>query len=56
MEETVNTKFLGLQIDNHKKWKKHIEEMMHTRSEACYSIWLMAHISNISILKSIYYA
>jgi len=23
MEEAVNTRFLGLQIDNHLKWKNH---------------------------------
>ena len=27
-EETVNTEFLGLQIDNHINWKDHIEEMI----------------------------
>jgi len=27
-EETVHTKFLGLQIDNHINWKNHIEEMI----------------------------
>jgi hypothetical protein len=25
IEETVNRKFLGLQIDNHLDWKNHIE-------------------------------
>jgi len=30
MEEMANTKFLGLQTDNHKKWMKHIEEMIPT--------------------------
>jgi len=28
IEETVHTKFLGLQIDNHINWKNHIEEMI----------------------------
>ena len=26
-EETVNTEFLGLQIDNHLNWKNHVEQM-----------------------------
>ena len=30
MEEKAYTKFLGLQIYNHKKWKNHIEEMIPT--------------------------
>jgi hypothetical protein len=29
-EETVNTKFLGLQIDTFVNWKNHIEQMLHT--------------------------
>ena len=28
MLETVNTEFLGLQIDTHINWKNHIEEMI----------------------------
>jgi hypothetical protein len=34
-EETVNTKFLGLQIDNHLNWKNHIKEMMPKWSMLC---------------------
>jgi len=28
IEETVNTKFRGLQIDNHVNWKNHSEQMI----------------------------
>jgi hypothetical protein len=56
MEQTVITKFLVLQIDNHINWKNHIEEMIPELSEACYAIRLMVHISNRNIIKSIYYA
>ena len=28
IEETVNKKFSGLQIDNHINWKNHIEQMI----------------------------
>ena len=31
-EEIVNTKFLGLQIDNHINWKNHIEQMIQKLS------------------------
>ena len=56
MEETVNTKFLGLQTENHIHWKNHMEQIIPKLSAACYTIRLMVHISNINTLKSNYYA
>jgi len=58
LEETVNTKFLGLRIDNHINRKDRIEEMIPNLSGACYAVRSMVHISDINIntLKSIYYA
>ena len=56
IEETVNTKFLGLQIDNHINWKNHIEETIPNLSGACYALRSMVHISNVYTLISIYYA
>jgi hypothetical protein len=35
IEETVNTKFLGLQIDNHINWRNHIEEMIPKLTGVC---------------------
>jgi len=35
VEETANTKFLGLQIDNHLNWKSHIEEIIPKWSMLC---------------------
>jgi hypothetical protein len=52
----INTKFLGLQIDNHLNWKNHIGQMIPKLSGACYDVRLMGHISNINTHKSIYYA
>ena len=52
----MNTKFLGLKIDKHVNWKNCIEQMIPKLSVVCYVIRLMVHISNINILKSIYYA
>jgi len=37
IEETVDTKFLGLQIDNHINWKNHIKETNLKLSGACYA-------------------
>ena len=56
VEEVVNTKFLGLEIDNNLNWKNHIEQMIRKLSGACYAVRLLVHISNHNILKSIYYA
>jgi hypothetical protein len=36
VEETVNTKFLGLQIDNHINWKSNIEEIIPKWSMLCH--------------------
>ena len=55
MEETGNTKFLGLQIDNI-NWKNHIKEMIPELSGVCNAVGSVVHISNINALKSIYYA
>jgi hypothetical protein len=56
IEETVNSKFLGLHLDNHLNWKDHIDQMIPKLSGACYAVRSMFHISNINIPKSIYFA
>jgi hypothetical protein len=56
LEETENTKFLGLQIDNHINWKKCIEEMIPNLSATCYAVRSVVHISSINKLTSIYCA
>jgi hypothetical protein len=56
IEEMVKTKFLGLHIDNHLNWKNRINKMIPKLSGACYAVKLMFHISNITTLKSIYFA
>jgi hypothetical protein len=52
IKETMNTKFLGLQIDNHVNWKNHIVELISKLSGACYAIRLMVHMSNWSVCGS----
>ena len=37
IKETMNTKFLVLQIDNHINWKNHIEQMIPKSSGTCYA-------------------
>jgi hypothetical protein len=50
-EESINTKFLGLQIDNHLNWNNHIDLMTPKLSRACYAIRSMFHISSTDTLK-----
>jgi hypothetical protein len=56
IEETANTTFLGLHLDNHLNWKDHVDQMVPKLSGACYAVRSMFHISNVSTLKSIYFA
>jgi hypothetical protein len=56
IEETVNTRFLGLQLHNHLNLKNHIDQMTTKLSAACYSVVSMFHISNTDTLKSIHFA
>jgi hypothetical protein len=54
IEEVVNIKFLGLQIDNHLNWKKHIEQMIAKISATCGAFRPMVHNSNIVTFISIH--
>jgi hypothetical protein len=56
VEESVYTKFLGLQTDNHLNWKNHIDQMIPKLRTACYAVGSVFHISNTDTLKSIYFA
>jgi hypothetical protein len=56
VEESVHTKFLGLQIDNHLNWKNHIDQLVPKLSGACYAVRSLLHISNTDTIKSIYFA
>jgi hypothetical protein len=51
IEESVHTKFLGLQIDNHLNWKNHIDQLIPQLSGACYAVRSLFHISNTDTLK-----
>jgi hypothetical protein len=56
IEETMTIKFLGLQIDKHLNWKNRIELMIPKLSGACHAVWSMVHTTDISSVKSIYFA
>jgi hypothetical protein len=51
IEESINTKFLGLQIDNHLNWKNHFDLMIPKLSRACYTVKSMSCISSTDTLK-----
>jgi hypothetical protein len=55
IEGAANTKFLGLQIDNHLNWKNHINQLVPKLSGGCYEVRSMFYISNTDTLKSIYF-
>jgi hypothetical protein len=55
IEESINTKFLGLQTDNHLNCKNHIDITISKLSVSCYAIRSVSHISSTDILKSIYF-
>jgi hypothetical protein len=51
----VKIDFLDLQIDNNLNSKNHTGQMIPKLSAACYASQSMVRISNINILKLIYY-
>jgi hypothetical protein len=55
-EEIVNTKFLGIRLDNHLNWKDYTGQIIPKLSAACYVVTQMLHIRNNNTLKSIYFA
>ena len=56
IEETVNLKFLGIQIDNHLNRKNHIDQIIPKLSVACYMVRQMLHICNNDTLRSTSFA
>jgi hypothetical protein len=56
IKESENTKFVGLQIDNHLDWKNHTDKIVPKLSGACYAIRSIAHVSNTVTPKAIYFA
>jgi hypothetical protein len=54
IEETANTKYLGLEIFNHIYLNSHIGQMIPKLNAACYVVMLKVHISNSNTSKSIY--
>jgi hypothetical protein len=54
IEESANTKFLGLQIDNHLNWKNHIDQMIpkwgHVMQlDQCIILSILAHLNQSTL-------
>jgi hypothetical protein len=56
VEETANTKFLGLQINNHLTQKNHVAQMIPKLSAANCAFKSLFHVSKVTIFRSIYFA
>jgi hypothetical protein len=55
-EESAQTQFLGLQIDNRLNWKNHIDQLIPKLSGACYAVRSLLHVGNTDTIKSVYFA
>jgi hypothetical protein len=55
LTKVTNFKFLGLHIDNHFNWRRHIEWILLKLSAACYTIRKLSHVLNTDVLKIVYF-
>ena len=56
IKEVININLLGLELDNHINWKKHVIKILPKLSRACYAVRAMCPISCMTTLKMIYFA
>jgi hypothetical protein len=56
IERTLNTKFLGLIIDNTLPWKAHIDYILPKLSTACYAIRFLKSLISPNNLRMIYFS
>lgn len=56
VQQLLPTKFLGLNLDDQRNSKMHIDKITPTLSRACYIIRSVCFLNNISTFKTIYYA
>ena len=52
----VETKFLGLFVNNNLSWKTHIANIKSKLGSACSAMWLVKPYVSINTLKMIYYS
>jgi hypothetical protein len=56
IQEEINVKFLGLEIDKDMNWKTPIEYMLPKLECVCYVIRCFKHYSTIETFKMVYHA
>ena len=56
VEEEVNLKFLGIQIDSHLNQKNYTDQIILKLGTACYIVTQMYYTCNNDTLRSIYFA
>jgi len=49
-------KYLGVKLDDKFNWKPQIEKLVTQLSKSCKSLFKLKHYTNISVLKSVYFA
>jgi hypothetical protein len=49
-EESVHTKFLGLQSDSNLNWKTQVDQLVPKLSGACYAVRSLSHMDNMDTL------
>jgi hypothetical protein len=52
----METKFLGLIINDTLSWKQHIDQVINKVSTACYALRYITYIVSSDMLKLIYFA
>jgi hypothetical protein len=56
IQETKNSKFIGLDIDSSLSWKNHIDQMMIKLNRACYAVRYVKHFMAQDTLRIIYFS
>ena len=56
IDEAINLKFLGIQIDGHITWRNHIDQIIPKPRVVCSMVRQMYHICNNDTLSLIYFA
>jgi len=49
-------KYLGVILDDKRNWKPQIEKLITQLSKSCGMLFKLKHYTNISVLKSVYFA
>jgi hypothetical protein len=54
--EADNIKFLGLQLDNHRTWKTHMDQLLQKLSTVCFIMRRLVHVLHTDIHRTVHFA